>query len=279
MASTFAALHHPDAGAPLLLPNAWDHASAAALAARGFAAIGTTSLGVAAAAGLCDGSAATRDASLALALALGQGPFLLSVDAEGGFSDDPAEVAEVARELAAVGAVGINLEDGRPDGTLAPVELHAAKISAVKDAVPGLFVNARTDTHWLGDGSGDGHSGRHGRETIRRLDAYQLAGADGVFVPGLGEPARIAALVKALDVPLNILYSPTGPTVPELAELGVRRISLGSLLYRRALGAALETAALIRAGLPVEGVAPTPTYGEVQALVPPGPTPSEGASW
>ncbi|UPZ28259.1 isocitrate lyase/phosphoenolpyruvate mutase family protein [Streptomyces sp. LRE541] len=281
MASTFAALHHPDAGAPLLLPNAWDHASAAALAAQGFAAIGTTSLGVAAAAGLRDGSAATRDASLALALALGQGSFLLSVDAEGGFSDDPAEVAQVARELAAVGAVGINLEDGRADGTLTPVELHAAKISAVKDAVPGLFVNARTDTHWLGDGNGNGYGGGRdgGRETIRRLDAYQLAGADGVFVPGLGDPARIVGLVKALDVPLNILYSPTGPTVPELAELGVRRISLGSLLYRRALGAVLETAALVRAGLPVEGVAPTPTYGEVQALVPPGPTPSEGASW
>ncbi|MFD6290832.1 isocitrate lyase/phosphoenolpyruvate mutase family protein [Streptomyces sp. NPDC060205] len=303
--ATFAALHHPDAGAPLLLPNAWDHASAAALAAQGFVAIGTTSLGVAAAAGLRDGSAATRDASLALALALGQGPFLLSVDAEGGFSDDPAEVAEVARELAAVGAVGINLEDGRADGTLAPVELHAAKITAVKAAVPGLFVNARTDTHWLagagagaGGGGGAGGSGLAlGRETIRRLDAYQLACADGVFVPGLSDPARIAALVRAIDVPLNILYSPKGPTLPALAELGVRRVSLGSLLYRRALGAALETAALIRAGLPVEAAAPT--YDEVQALVPsdgsdrpgpdidrpgpdpdrPGATPSEGASW
>ncbi|MFJ2257029.1 isocitrate lyase/phosphoenolpyruvate mutase family protein [Streptomyces sp. NPDC087844] len=295
--AAFAALHHSDADAPLLLPNAWDHASAAALAAQGFAAIGTTSLGVAAAAGLRDGSAATRDASLALALALGQGPFLLSVDAEGGFSDDPAEVAEVARELAAVGAVGINLEDGRADGTLAPVELHAAKITAVKAAVPGLFVNARTDTLWLGDGDGDGDGGGRGRgrETIRRLDAYQLAGADGVFVPGLGDPARIAGLVKALDVPLNILYSPKGPPLPDLAELGVRRVSLGSLLYRRALGAALEAAALIRAGLPVEGAAPA--YGEVQALVRPGgpglrgpgpglpglglpgPAPSEGASW
>ncbi|WP_328493209.1 isocitrate lyase/phosphoenolpyruvate mutase family protein [Streptomyces sp. NBC_00414] len=258
--AAFAALHHADAGAPLLLPNAWDHASAAALAAQGFAAIGTTSLGVAAAAGLPDGSAATRDASLALALALGNGPFLLSVDAEDGFSDDPAEVAEVARELAAVGAVGINLEDGRADGTLVPAGLHAAKIAAVKAAVPALFVNARTDTHWLGDGEG--------HETIRRLDAYRQAGADGVFVPGLSDADRIAGLVKALDVPLNVLYSPTGPTVPALAELGVRRVSLGSLLYRRALGAALETAALIRAGLPVEGAAPA--YGEVQALVRPG---------
>ncbi|MFE7032937.1 isocitrate lyase/phosphoenolpyruvate mutase family protein, partial [Streptomyces sp. NPDC057621] len=100
MASTFAALHHPDAGAPLLLPNAWDHASAAALAGQGFAAIGTTSLGVAAAAGLPDGSAATRDATLALALALGPGPIHLSVDAEGGLSDDPAQVARTAREHA-----------------------------------------------------------------------------------------------------------------------------------------------------------------------------------
>ncbi|MCZ4509334.1 isocitrate lyase/phosphoenolpyruvate mutase family protein [Streptomyces sp. ActVer] len=257
--TAFAALHHT--GTPLLLPNAWDHASAAALAAQGFSAVGTTSLGVAAAAGLPDGAAATRDATLNLALALGSGPFFLSVDAEGGFSDAPDEVAGVARELAAVGAAGINLEDGRPDGTLAPVELHAAKIAAVKSAVPGLFVNARTDTHWLGDGGDMG-------DTSRRLDAYQQAGADGVFVPGLSEPSRITALLKTLDVPLNILYSPTGPTVPALADLGVRRISLGSLLYRRALGAAVETAALIRAGRSVEG--PAPTYGEVQALVRPG---------
>ena len=260
--TAFAALHHTDA--PLLLPNAWDHASAAALAAQGFAAVGTTSLGVAAAAGLPDGVAATRDATLNLALALGNGPFLLSVDTEGGFSDDPDEVAGMARELAAVGAMGINLEDGRPDGTLAPAELHAAKIAAVKSAVPGLFVNARTDTHWLGDGDGGGDMD----DTSRRLDAYQQAGADGVFVPGLSDPARITALLKTLEVPLNILYSPTGPTVPALADLGVRRISLGSLLYRRALGAALETAALIRSGRPVEG--PAPTYGEVQALVRPG---------
>ncbi|MDQ0773647.1 2-methylisocitrate lyase-like PEP mutase family enzyme [Streptomyces aurantiacus] len=270
-ASAFAALHRADA--PLLLPNAWDHASAVALAAQGFPAIGTTSLGVAAVAGLRDGSAATRDASLSLALALSDGPFLLSVDAEGGFSDDPAEVAGVARELAAVGVVGINLEDGRADGTLAPAELHAAKIAAVKAAVPGLFVNARTDTHWLGDGNGGrgggrdegGNGGGGGLETVRRLDLYQQAGADGVFVPGLSAPGRIAALVKAVDVPLNILYSPSGPTVATLADLGVRRVSLGSLLYRRALGAALEAAALIRAGLPVEG--PAPTYGDVQALV------------
>ncbi|WP_413759438.1 isocitrate lyase/PEP mutase family protein [Streptomyces sp. MMBL 11-3] len=263
--TAFAALHHTP-GSPLLLPNAWDHASAAALAARGFAAVGTTSLGVAAAAGLPDGHAATRDASLALArsLTLTTAPFHLSVDAENGFSDDPEEVAGTARALAAAGVAGINLEDGRADGTLAPVELHAAKIAAVKAAVPDLFVNARTDTHWLRDGDGGGHGGTGPRETIRRLDAYRQAGADGVFVPGLSDPSRITALLAALDVPLNILYAPTGPPVPALADLGVGRVSLGSLLYRRALGAALETADLIRAGRPLEGAAPT--YDDVQAL-------------
>lgn len=98
-----AELHHAEE--PLLLPNAWDHASAFALAARGFAAIGTTSLGVAASAGLPDGAAQTREETLRLALALGKEPFLLSVDAEGGVSEDPDEVGEFARRLSVLGAV------------------------------------------------------------------------------------------------------------------------------------------------------------------------------
>jgi len=184
------------------------------------------------------------------------------VDAEGGFSDDPAEVAQLARELARAGAVGINLEDGRPDGTLAPAPVHAAKIAAVKAAVPDLFVNARTDTYWLPDARTAPEP-----ETRARLDAYRRAGADGVFVPGLTDPAAITALVQRLrptDTPLNILYSPTGPTVPELTALGVRRVSLGSLLFRAALGAAVSAALDVRAGRDVDRAAPT--YGEVQEL-------------
>lgn len=245
--SAFAGLHRGDE--PLLLPNAWDHASARALADRGFRAIGTTSLGVAAAAGLPDGTSDTRDETLRLALALGSDPYLLSVDAEDGYSEDPDEVGEFARELAAVGAVGVNLED-----RLGSVALHAAKIEAVKSAAPGLFVNARTDTYWLGDGE----------ETAARVDAYRQAGADGVFVPGLTDPGDIAALVERLDVPLNILYTPTGPTVPQLADLGVRRVSLGSLLYRRALGAALEAVGEIRAGRAPGGA--VPSYDAVDGL-------------
>ncbi|KOV69323.1 isocitrate lyase/PEP mutase family protein [Streptomyces sp. MMG1121] len=247
--NTFAGLHHRP-GEPLLLPNAWDHASAAALAARGFAAIGTTSLAVAAAAGLPDGQGVTREQTLHLALTLGSEPYLLSVDAEDGFSDDPDEVAALACRLWAVGVVGINLEDG-----LGPAGRHAAKIAAVKAAVPGLFVNARTDTHWLGDGDES--------DTMRRSDLYRQAGADGVFVPGLSDPGRIGALVRQLDAPLNILYSPTGPALSHLADLGVRRISLGSLLYRRALGAALDAVADIAAGRVPGGT--TPSYAEVCA--------------
>ncbi|MDT0343469.1 isocitrate lyase/phosphoenolpyruvate mutase family protein [Streptomyces litchfieldiae] len=250
----FARLHHRMT-TPLLLPNAWDVASAAALAARGFPAIGTTSLGIAAAAGLPDGAAATAEETVALARRLARGSFLFTVDIEGGFSEDPEQVADLARTLHDVGAAGINLEDGRPDGTLAPVELHAAKIAAVKSAAPALFVNARTDTHWLG---------RRRDETAARLAVYEQAGADGVFVPGLSDPEGIAALTAMLVTPLNILYTPTGPTLPELAALGVRRVSLGSLLYREALSAAVTTATAVRDGRPVDVTALS--YAEVQAL-------------
>ncbi|MFI5658771.1 isocitrate lyase/phosphoenolpyruvate mutase family protein [Streptomyces sp. NPDC051684] len=251
----FARLHRGDA--PLLLPNAWDSASAAALVAAGFEAVGTTSLGVAAAAGLPDGAGVTADDTLALARRLGRGSFLFTVDMEGGFSDDPEEVASLARELSAAGAAGINLEDGRADGGLTPVDRHAAKIAAVKAAVPELFVNARADTYWLGQGSDH-------EDTERRLTAYQQAGADGLFVPGLAEPDRIRAIASRFELPLNILYSPTGPTLDELAALGVRRVSLGSLLYRRALGAAVATARAVREGRRPTG--DTLSYAQVQGL-------------
>ncbi|MET7285554.1 isocitrate lyase/phosphoenolpyruvate mutase family protein [Streptomyces sp. NPDC005573] len=246
-ATSFAALHHRP-GDPLLLPNAWDHASAAALAARGFPAIGTTSLAVAAGAGLPDGRGATREPTLRLARILGPGPYLLSVDGEGGFSDDPEEVATFAAELWAAGVVGINLEDG-----LGAARPHAAKIAAVKAAAPDLFVNARTDTYWSGDGDE--------RDTLRRLELYRKAGADGVFVPGLTDPRRIETLVRSVGAPLNILYSPAGPPLRRLADLGIARVSLGSLLYRRALGAALDAVSDIAAGRTPGGT--TPSYEEV----------------
>ncbi|MFC4020128.1 isocitrate lyase/phosphoenolpyruvate mutase family protein [Micromonospora sp. GCM10011542] len=253
----FHALHH--AGRPLLLPNAWDHASAAALAARGHPAIGTTSLGVAAAAGRPDGAAATGAQTLALARRLARLPVLLTVDVEAGFSADPAVVADYVAELAGVGVVGINLEDGRADGTLADPEDTAEKIAAVKAAVPELFVNARTDTWWL-------KVTDPLPRTLARSRAYRAAGADGIFVPGIADPATLRLLAERIDAPLNALYQPGGPGLEELGRAGVARVSTGSLLFRAALAAAVDTAEAVRAG----GVAASPalpSYAEVQGLV------------
>ncbi|MFD0416068.1 isocitrate lyase/phosphoenolpyruvate mutase family protein [Streptomyces sp. NPDC127108] len=250
----FRALHRT--GDPLLLPNAWDHASAAALARAGFPAIGTTSLGVAAAAGKTDATGAARTETLALARGIARLPALVTVDIEGGFSERPDDVALLARELAAAGVVGVNLEDGRPDGTLTAVGPQCELIRAVKEAVPALFLNARTDVYWLNAG---------GEKTAReRADAYQRAGADGVFVPGVQDEAAVAGLVDALDVPLNILYAPGGLTPQRLTALGVRRVSTGSLLFRAAVGRAVEVArAFTRGTVGQEGL---PTYAEAQEL-------------
>ncbi|MCR6483109.1 isocitrate lyase/phosphoenolpyruvate mutase family protein [Amycolatopsis sp. OK19-0408] len=251
----FRALHVP--GAPLLLPNAWEFGVGAFLAARGFRALGTTSLGVSAAAGEPDGAPSTRAETVALARRLTRLDALVSVDLADGFSADPAAVADLAAELAEAGVVGVNLEDGRADGSLAPVEVQAALVAAVKERVPGLFVNARTDTHWAGD--------RSVAEAEERARAYVAAGADGVFVPGLADPADVERIV-AVGVPVNLLFLPGKVTVAGLAGLGVARVSLGSLPYRMALAAAAGTAEAVRDGreLPLS----PPSYADVTALLP-----------
>ncbi|MFI2711101.1 isocitrate lyase/phosphoenolpyruvate mutase family protein [Micromonospora sp. NPDC018662] len=253
--AAFRALHR--AGRPLLLPNAWDHASAAALAARGHPAVGTTSLGVAAAAGRPDGTGVTRAETLDLARRLRGLPVLLTVDVEDGFDEDPAAVARYVGELAALGVVGVNLEDGRPDGRLAPASLTAAKISAVRAAAPGLFVNARTDAWWRGVPSPLA-------EARRRAAVFRAAGADGFFVPGAPDDA-VGTLASEVGLPLNVLLRPGGPDLATLGRLGVARVSTGSLLFRAALGAALHLADAARAGRE-PGLPPTPGYADVQAL-------------
>ncbi|SCK48904.1 isocitrate lyase/phosphoenolpyruvate mutase family protein [Streptomyces sp. WMMB 322] len=256
---TFRELHCGER--PLLLPNAWDHASAALLHRCGFPAIGTTSLGVAAAAGLPDGSGAARGQTLALGRGLARLPVPVSVDIEGGFSDDPARVAALGAQLAQAGVAGVNVEDGLADGTLADPARHAAKVSALKEAAPGLFVNARTDTHWLeADATVAG--------AARRCAAYVEAGADGVFVPGLVERDDITALAAELGTtPLNVLHSPAHLSYDELAETGVRRISLGSLLFRAALRRAADLALSVAApDGGTEAPSTVPGYGEVQGL-------------
>jgi len=245
----FHALHRP--GQPLVLPNAWDYASAAALVRAGFAAIGTTSLGVAAVHGLPDAHGAARAETVALARQLSRLGCLYTVDIEGGFG----AAADVAAELAALGASGVNVEDGRPDGTLAPPDEQAALIAAIVERVPGLFVNARTDTHWL-----DPHASVDA--AIARARVYASAGAHGIFVPGMVDPADIGALVAAVPLPLNVLAG--SRPVAELAAAGVARVSTGSLLFRAALHAAVSTARAVAFGASiVDGI---PGYAEIDAL-------------
>ncbi len=256
--SAFRALHHNNQ--PLLLPNAWDYSSAAGLAAAGFAAIGTTSLGVAAAHGLPDAEGLARAETVALARRLSRLPCLVTVDVEGGFSRDPGEVASLAEELATSGVVGINLEDGRPGGTLADPDHHAELVRAVKTSVPDLFLNARVDTYWLA-----GTQSPSPQATIARAERYVAEGADGIFVPGLAEDDDIRAVVAAVPVPVNILYTPRRHRLERLAELGVRRVSTGSLLFRTALHAAITQVKEIRDGGPV--VDDVPSYTEIEKLI------------
>lgn len=253
--SRFHALHQP--GRPLFLPNAWDFTSAALLIDAGFPAIGTTSLGVAAANGIPDAHGVALAETLALARKLGQLGCLYTVDVEGGFSDDPAEVAELAAHLDELGAAGINLEDGRPDGTLRDPVLHRELIAAVKQRVPTMFVNARTDTFWLGVG-GVG-------ATIDRAAGYVGAGADGVFVPAVAVDTDIEHIASSVGAPLNVLYLPGKHSIQRLGELGVARISTGSLLFRAALHATIDAARVIRDGGDI--TAPVPGYAEIQRLI------------
>ncbi|TDQ00872.1 2-methylisocitrate lyase-like PEP mutase family enzyme [Labedaea rhizosphaerae] len=237
-----------------MLPNAWDFASGAALVDAGFAAVGTTSLGVAAAAGLPDGEGLVRAETIDLARKLSRLPVPVTVDVESGFGGGPDEVAALALELVDAGAAGLNLEDSRPGGTLAEPARQVELISAVKAAAPSLFLNARVDTHWLGVAEDS---------TMDRVVRYAEAGADGVFVPGLPDSTAIRAVADAVELPLNVLYQPGRHTVAELADLGVCRISTGSLPFRVALHAGVRAALAAR-----DDASPGPafSYPEVQAM-------------
>jgi 2-methylisocitrate lyase-like PEP mutase family enzyme len=238
---------------PLLLPNAWDVPSALAFAAAGYRAIATTSLGVASSHGVPDGRSATREANLRLAASLARLPALISMDCEDGYSADPGEAAAYVAELAAMGVVGVNLEDSAAGHLVEPIAF-AAKVAAVKDAAPEVFVNARVDTYWF-------HQEESVEETLARATGFVQAGADGVFLPGLAEPAAIREITGALTVPVNLLPLP-GHSLGDLAALGVRRVSSGSLPYRAALSAAVEAAAAIGNGSAWPAAV---GYGDLQA--------------
>ena len=172
---TFADLHRGKL--PLLLPNAWDVPSALALLECGFTAIGTTSFGVASSIGRPDGGRSTREANLGLAAALRPLDCYTSLDIEDGYADDPDEVADYVARLP---VDGINIEDSTAEKLLDPQQ-HVAKVQAIKQRSPDVFVNARVDTYWLGQDATVA-------ATLDRAAQYGEAGADGIFVPGASEP-------------------------------------------------------------------------------------------
>ncbi|HEY1703310.1 MAG TPA: isocitrate lyase/phosphoenolpyruvate mutase family protein [Trebonia sp.] len=245
---SFRDLHYEES--PLLLPNAWDAGSAIAFADAGFPAIGTTSFGVGAAAGRPDGARASRDATAGLVRALAGLPAYISADIEDGYSDDHGEVADY---VAALGADGVNIEDSTDEVLIDPAR-HAAKIAEIKKRVPDVFVNARADNYWLGQDATV-------PAVLERARAYVEAGADGIFVPGATAPADLSALAAQIPVPVNVLAVPA-LTISDLAGLGIRRVSTGSLPYRAATDAAVAAATAIRDG----GRPPSATpYPQAQA--------------
>jgi 2-methylisocitrate lyase-like PEP mutase family enzyme len=225
---TFADLHHGEL--PLLLPNAWDVPSALALLECGFTAIGTTSFGVASSIGRPDGGRSTREANIGLAVALRPLDCYTSLDIEDGYADDPGQVADYVARLP---VDGINIEDSTAEKLIPPPQ-HAAKVQAIKQRSPDVFVNARVDTYWLGQDATVA-------ATLDRAAQYIEAGADGIFVPGATEPDVLRQLTTAIPLPVNVLAI-AGLSLTDLAALGVRRVSTGSLPYLAAIHAAAHDA-------------------------------------
>jgi 2-methylisocitrate lyase-like PEP mutase family enzyme len=249
--ATFRELHH--AMAPLLLPNAWDVGSGLAFATAGFSAVGTTSFGIAASAGLPDGGRSSQAVTTALVAQLCRLPVHVTADIEDGYSDDPAEVAELVAQLAALGAAGVNLEDSTA-GHLVDPAAFANKVAAVERRSPAVFINARVDNIWFGEQATVD-------AVLLRAGVYANAGADGIFVPGLVDPEDIQTITAGIGLPVNVLAHPS-LTVAELGELGVRRVSTGSLPYRAAVDAAVNVANALRDGQPTPAATP---YWEMQS--------------
>jgi 2-methylisocitrate lyase-like PEP mutase family enzyme len=231
-------LHVP--GTPLVLPNAWDVASARAVVAAGFPVVATTSRGVAGSLGYEDHERAPRDEMLAAAGRIaGAVEVPVTVDAEAGYGMEPADLVAALMNM---GAAGCNLEDtNHATGELRdPVE-HAAWLRAVREAASDqsypLVINARIDVFLsaLASGSDTGSQAELVSEALRRAHAYVEAGADCVFPIGLWERDALAAFISEAPGPVNVLRIPPAPRQAELAELGVARVSYGGLLHHDAM--------------------------------------------
>ncbi len=215
----------------LLLPNAWDVASARIFEEAGFPALATTSAGIAFALGYPDGERITRQEMLAVVARIAPAvriPVTADMEAAYGHTAEAAELA--AAGVIEAGAVGLNLEDGTGDPAhpLVDLSLQLEKIRAVRGAgdaigVP-LVLNARTDVYLAAVGPVE----KRYDEALRRATAFRDAGADCMFIPGVKDATTIARFVRDLQYPINILAGPGVPSVPDLQKLGVARVSVGS---------------------------------------------------
>ncbi|TGE24510.1 isocitrate lyase/phosphoenolpyruvate mutase family protein [Hymenobacter aquaticus] len=226
----FRQLHYQPA--PLLLPTIWDARSAAASQALGFAAVGTSSAAVASVLGYADGEQLPfAELRYLVSRICASTTLPVSVDVEGGYSRDPARIADHIAELAALGVVGVNLEDS-VDERGARRQLPAAEFAATLRTVRArlqahglrVFLNVRTDTYLLG-------AEAPLAATLTRLAQYEAAGADGLFVPGLTDLAQTRDLCRATALPVNVMALPALPDFGALAAAGVRRISMGNFLF------------------------------------------------
>jgi 2-methylisocitrate lyase-like PEP mutase family enzyme len=241
-ASRFLALHH--APGPLLIPNPWDAGSAKLLASLGFEALATTSSGFAATVGRFDGSVTQEEAIAHSAGIVAATDLPVSADLENGFADDSAGVADTLTRALGAGLAGCSVEDfsGREDSPIYELELARERIVAAAEVAHAgpvhLVLTARAENYL------------HGRpdlaDTIARLQAYQEAGADVLYAPGLRDLEDIRMVVSAVDLPVNVLARPGAPTVAELASIGVSRVSVGGAFAFNALGALVEAASELR---------------------------------
>jgi 2-methylisocitrate lyase-like PEP mutase family enzyme len=241
-AQRFLSLHRP--GEPLLMPNAWDLGSARLLASLGFGALATTSSGFAATLGRIDGAVTRDEALVHAAVIVAASDLPVSADLENAFADEPAGVAETIRLGVEVGLAGGSVEDytnqdDKPIYELRHAAERVAAAAAAAHAGPVHFVLTARAENYL-----------HGRpdlaDTITRLQAYQAAGADVLYAPGLRSIDDIRQVVREVDLPVNVLAMEGVPPVAELAEAGVGRISVGGAFAFAALGALVNAATELR---------------------------------
>ncbi len=243
LAKKFRQLH---AQRPLILPNAWDAASARVIEAAGAPAIATTSAGVSWSLGRPDGQNLGRREMLQVVRQIVQSVSVpVNADVESAYGKGSLEdVADTVRELIAIGAAGINLEDtpGRNGEVLLTAEEQAERIGMARKAANtaggDLVINARSDVYLFQVGAPETRF----NAVVQRAEMYLQAGADCVFVPGVVDAETIGRLVKAINGPLNIMAMPGAPTAPQLGKLGVARLSVGPGLAQVALAAAQRAA-------------------------------------